>query len=73
MIFYNDTKRKVSIHPGTQLHGIECDMSPIKHGEQREFKAPKGVQPWVKMWDHGESGLVILVSAAFGKQEEEEE
>lgn len=61
--YLNDTQRVISIHPATELHGCQCDMSPIKHGELRTFILPEGTYPWVKMWDHGgEYGLCILVS-----------
>jgi hypothetical protein len=61
--YYNDTGRMVSIHPATQIHGCECDMAGIKHGEIREFILPEGTYAWVKMWDYGEKhGLQILVS-----------
>ncbi|RID85317.1 hypothetical protein D1953_10870 [Peribacillus asahii] len=61
--YYNDTKRDISIHPGTTLHGCECDTSPIQHGEVRTFILPPGTFPFVKMWDYGEeNGLSILVS-----------
>lgn len=73
MIFYNDTNRKVNIHPGTIVHGVQCEVGTIEPKQQVKFTVPKGVQPWVKLWDHGESGLTMLVSAAFGKAEEEEE
>lgn len=60
-IFFNDTGKEVSIHPGTKIHGCECDMSPIKHLEERVFYLPDGTIPWVKMWDY-HSHLSILVS-----------
>jgi hypothetical protein len=72
MIFYNDTGRNINIHPGTAIHGIACDMDVIKPREKRKFKAPQGVLPLVKLWDHGESGLTILVSAALGEVDERE-
>lgn len=62
-VYFNDTNRKVTIHPATEIHGTKCDMSPIQPLEQRIFYLPKDTYAWVKMWDHGEKGgLVILVS-----------
>lgn len=60
-IFYNDTNREVVVHPGTKMHGCECDMTPIKHLEERVFILPVGTVAWVKMWDYGRN-LTILVS-----------
>lgn len=61
--YFNDTKRIVSIHPATQTHGTECDMSGIQPLEVRKFTLPEGTYAWVKMWDYGEKhGLQILVS-----------
>lgn len=57
-IYYNDTKKNVSIHPSTESSGTACDMSVIKPFEQREFILPKGTYPWVKQWEDGK----ILVS-----------
>ncbi|WP_147535189.1 DnaA N-terminal domain-containing protein [Bacillus marasmi] len=63
-VYINDTNRKVIIHPATETHGTKCDMAPIQPLEQRVFYLPKDTNPWVKMWDHGEKGgLVILVSS----------
>lgn len=61
-VFTNDTGRNISIHPGTELHGVRCDKTNIKPGEQVEFHLPKRTYPWVKMWDHDKYGLSILVS-----------
>jgi hypothetical protein len=62
-VYYNDTGRNVGIHPATQFHGCEVDMSAIKPLEQRVFILPEGTYPWVKMWDYGgDYGLQILVS-----------
>lgn len=62
--FYNDTGRLISIHPGTEISGIKCDMDNIKPFEIRTFLLPTGTYPWVKLWDYGEErGLSILVSA----------
>ena len=62
-VYFNDTKRIVSIHPATQTHGTECDMSGIQPLEVRKFTLPEGTYAWVKMWDYGEKhGLQILVS-----------
>jgi hypothetical protein len=70
-VYYNDTGRAVNIHPATHVHGTECDMSPINHGEVRHFKTMEGSIPFVKMWDYGVShGLQILVSGAFYKDED---
>jgi hypothetical protein len=61
-IYFNDTGRKVSIHPATFSHGCTGSSEPIKHLEQRVFELPEGTFPWVKMWDYGEIGLSLLVS-----------
>jgi hypothetical protein len=61
-VYFNDTKRIVSIHPATRTHGTDCDMSGIEPLEQRVFTLPEGTYPFVKMWDYGNSGLQILVS-----------
>jgi hypothetical protein len=62
--YYNDTRRNVSIHPATELSGVECDMNIIKPLEERTFFLPPKTYPWVKMWDYGEThGLSILVFA----------
>jgi hypothetical protein len=61
-IYFNDTGRKVIIHPATFLHGCTGSSEPIKHLEQRLFELPAGTFPWVKMWDYGEIGLSILIS-----------
>jgi hypothetical protein len=71
MIFYNDTNKEYVIHPATAIHGIECDMSPIPPRTTRKFKAPKGIDPFVKVWEYDNSNT-ILVSAAFGEPLEEE-
>ncbi|WP_199426667.1 hypothetical protein [Thermaerobacillus caldiproteolyticus] len=60
--YFNDTGRIVNIHPATFVH---CNTSntPITHLEERVFEFPEGTSSiWVKMWDHGEAGLSILVS-----------
>jgi hypothetical protein len=61
-IYFNDTGRKVIIHPATFSHGCTGSSEPIKHLEQRVFELPEDTFPWVKMWDYGEIGLNILVS-----------
>lgn len=61
-VFMNDTGQNIGIHPGTEHHGVRCDKTSIKPGEQVEFWLPDGTYPWVKMWDHGRNGLWILVS-----------
>jgi hypothetical protein len=61
-VYFNDTNRIVSIHPATQTHGCEVDMSGIQPQTIREFILPEGTYAWIKMWDYGERGLQILVS-----------
>ena len=61
-IYFNDTGRRVTIHPATFKHGCVGSTEPIKPLEQRVFELPDGTFPWVKMWDYGEGGLRILVS-----------
>lgn len=60
--FFNDTGREVNIHPATELHGCEADMSPIGPEQTRVFSFPEGTSPFVKLWDHGSKGLQLLVS-----------
>ncbi|GAB6450266.1 hypothetical protein bcgnr5390_13680 [Bacillus luti] len=60
--YSNDTQRTVSIHPGTFAHGCTGDKEEILPNETRTFLLPEGTYPWVKMWDYGEKGLMILVS-----------
>lgn len=61
--FYNDTGKDILIHPATEIHGVHADMSPIKHGETREFTSEEPEDTLlVKQWSTGQ----ILVSAAFG-------
>jgi len=62
LIFFNDTRILVRIHPATMSHGCKVEKGPIKHLEQRLFELPEDSFPWVKMWDDGELGLTILVS-----------
>lgn len=63
-VYFNDTGRKVSIHPATEMDGVKCDMETIEPLEERTFYLPSNTYPWVKMWDYGEKrGLSILVSA----------
>ena len=59
-IYFNDTGRRVTIHPATFSHGCIGSSEPIKPLEQRIFELPDGTFPWVKMWM--ENGLSILVS-----------
>lgn len=68
--FFNDTGKEVQIHPGTEVHGVVCDMSPIKHLEERVFELPEGTYPWVKVWDHTKHGmgLQLLVSPQVMKK-----
>lgn len=60
--YYNDTNRKVNIHPATFIHGCKGHKEPIQPLEERTFILPDGTYPWVKMWDHGDGGLSILIS-----------
>lgn len=62
LIFFNDTRRLVRIHPATINHGCKVINEPIKHLEERIFELPEGTHAWVKMWDNDELGLTILVS-----------
>jgi len=61
-VFYNDTGRMVYVHPATFIHGCKGNETPIQLLEVREFELPVKTYPWVKMWDHDEKGLCILVS-----------
>jgi len=62
-VYYNDTGRRVGIHPATEEHGTTCNMDTIEPLEERVFHLPENTYPWVKMWDYGqERGLSILVS-----------
>ena len=60
--YYNDTNRIVTIHPATFLHGCIGNKDPIQPLEIRTLMLPEGTYPWVKMWDHQERGLCILIS-----------
>ncbi|MBU9710893.1 hypothetical protein [Evansella tamaricis] len=60
--YVNDTKQPINIHPATKTHGVLCDISPIKPLEERVFSLPDGVTPWIKLWEHDDSGLMLLVS-----------
>lgn len=60
--YYNDTNRVVTVHPATFLHGCIGNKDSIQPLEIRTFLLPEGTYPWVKMWDHQESGLCILIS-----------
>jgi len=62
-VYYNDTGRKVSIHPATkETYKVECDTSTIQPLQERIFYLPDNTYPWVKMWDYGEKrGLSIIV------------
>lgn len=60
--YFNDTKQPISIHPATQSHGVQCDMSNIDPLEVRVFQLPDGATPWIKLWDHADYGLTLLVS-----------
>lgn len=61
--YFNDTKRIVSVHPGTFSHGCQCEQTKIEPLEIATFHLPEGTYPWVKMWDYGEEhGLQLLVS-----------
>lgn len=46
-------------------------MQIIKPLEVRTFLLPSGTYPWVKMWDYGERGLSILVSAQMDEEASE--
>lgn len=61
--YYNDTKRVVTIHPGTEMYITKGDISPIKHGEIRYFEIEDGHYPIIKMWDYGDRGLQIFLSS----------
>lgn len=53
----------MGIHPATETHGTDCDMSTIQPLTERVFYFPPDTYPWAKMWDYGEGhGLSILVS-----------
>ncbi|MGG0720140.1 hypothetical protein ABE096_21540 [Robertmurraya massiliosenegalensis] len=62
LIFFNDTRRLVRIHPATISHGCKVNKEPINPLEDRVFVLPEGSFPWVKMWDNAQLGLTILVS-----------
>lgn len=38
--YYNDTGRKLSIHPATEMHVTKCDISVIKPLEERTYVFP---------------------------------
>ncbi|MGE8205839.1 hypothetical protein ACQKP0_14885 [Heyndrickxia sp. NPDC080065] len=62
LVYFNDTRRLVKIHPATNIHGCNVKNEPIKPLEERLFELPEGTFPWIKMWDNGQFGLSILVS-----------
>jgi hypothetical protein len=41
-IYFNDTGRKVTIHPATFSQGFSGSSEPIKPLEQRVFELPDG-------------------------------
>lgn len=53
LMFFNDTKREIRLHPATETHGVICDMSPIQPLEQRVFTLPYRTTPIIKQWDDG--------------------
>ena len=57
-IYFNDTNNAIRIHPATKIHGVNCDMSPIKPLEERVFELPENSYAWLKEWQDG----TILVS-----------
>ncbi|MFC0015219.1 MULTISPECIES: hypothetical protein [Allobacillus] len=60
--YFNDTERKVTIHPGTFIRGCEGSDLPIKPLEERTFILPENTYAYLKMWDYGpELGLQILI------------
>lgn len=68
-VYFNDTKKDVSIHPATETHGVTCDMSVIKPFEEREFELPEGTYAWVKQWENG----MILVSPTKNDKSDNDE
>ncbi|REB11147.1 hypothetical protein DVB69_01230 [Sporosarcina sp. BI001-red] len=65
-IYFNDTGRKVLIHPATFISGCASSDTAIEPLEERTFVLPEGSYPWVKMWDYGPGvGLQILVSPGW--------
>lgn len=64
-VYFNDTRKSVSIHTATKEHGVQCDMSDIKPLEERMFILPNNTSPWVKQWDSG----MILVSTRMLRDE----
>jgi hypothetical protein len=70
-VYFNDTKRIVSIHPATITHGCEVEMDAIQPLEERVFTLPEGTYVYFKMWDYGEKhGLQILVSPRSEEKDE---
>lgn len=69
LIFFNDTRRLVRIHPATIGHGCKVNKEPIKHLEQRLFELPQDSFPWVKLWDNDQLGLTILVSPMIEREQ----
>ena len=55
--FFNDSKKDISVHTATFIHGCKGSGDPIKPLEERTFILPEGTYPWVKTW-----GNMILVS-----------
>lgn len=61
-IYYNDTGRDVSVHPGTddKVSFREPSLT-IESGAYMEFSYPENFTPMIKMWDYGKLGLQIIV------------
>lgn len=62
-VFFNDTGKEISIHPGSVAHN--CENNRIQHLQKAIFEVPEGCTPFVKMWDYSDygMGLSLLVSA----------
>lgn len=64
-MFFNDTKRDVTIHPGVRIHGIRYDGdTTIKHLEVKTFYLPVDYVPLVKMWDYGTNLSIMIMNGA---------
>lgn len=60
-VYFNETRRLVSIHPATIYHGCEVNLDAIKPLEERVFTLPEGTYAHVRMWNMGENLEILVV------------
>lgn len=59
--YINDTNRNVHVHPATREHGVQFNENVLEPMSLTYFHMPDNVNPFIKLWDHGEH-LTLLVS-----------